>query len=103
LRFHARIRAAEVSELFAAYTRRVIDVTFPLDALDRAIASLSYYTVLTETNENLWTRQWVVWSCRQYAANVSRTIDSSRTLLKLFSRESIALSASPLMLFLGET
>lgn len=45
--------AAEVSELFAECTRDVIDMTFPLDVLDRAIASLSYYTVLTETNENL--------------------------------------------------
>lgn len=38
---------------FLQNVRDVIDMTFPLDVLDRAIASLSYYTVLTETNENL--------------------------------------------------
>jgi len=49
----AGTRAAEVSELFARRVRDAIDVMFPLEALERAIASSSYYTMLAETNENL--------------------------------------------------
>lgn len=52
----------------AKNTRRAIDVTFPLGALDRAITSLSYCMMLAKTNENLWTRQWVVQSRRRYTS-----------------------------------